>query len=88
MMVGGILGFLIPLAILMAIGMLISWFSGDPTAGGALSFLMIPLAPFVILSGVFRGVVYANGIYEKSIPEKDLIRSREDRMNFWKNLSD
>ena len=60
---GGVAGFVVPLVSLLALAAVISWWHEDPAAGGVLSFLMIPLGPIGVLTGIVMAVVRVNRWY-------------------------
>ncbi|MCI0683292.1 MAG: hypothetical protein L0Y71_14410 [Gemmataceae bacterium] len=62
-LLGGIAGFLLPLACLLMFAAVLSWWLRDPAAGGVLSFLMIPLAPIGVLTGIVLAVTWVNRWY-------------------------
>jgi len=61
--IGAAAGFVVPLASLLALAAVLSWWHGDPAAGGVLSFLMIPLGPIGVLTGIVMAVVRVNRWY-------------------------
>jgi hypothetical protein len=61
--IGGIAGFLLPLVILLALAAVLSWWHGNPAAGGVLSFFMIPLGPIGVVTGIIFAVARVNRWY-------------------------
>jgi hypothetical protein len=66
---GGIAGFVLPLVLLFALAAVLSWWHGDPAAGGVLSFLMIPLGPIGALTGIVLTVWRVNRWYAEKTGE-------------------
>ena len=61
--IGGVAGFTLPLALLLALAAGLFWWHGDPAAGGVLSFLMIPLGPIGVATGILLAVARVNRWY-------------------------
>lgn len=59
----GVAGFFVPLVPLLGLAAVLSWWHGDPAAGGVLSFLMIPLGPIGVLMGIVLAVGFVNRWY-------------------------
>lgn len=61
--IGGVAGFVVPMVSLLALAAILSWWYGDPAAGGVLSFLMIPLGPIGVVTGMVMAVAHVNRWY-------------------------
>jgi hypothetical protein len=61
--IGGIVGFILPLVLLVVLGFIYAAIYRDPAAGGVLAFVMIGLGPIGALAGIALAVSYVNRWY-------------------------
>jgi hypothetical protein len=66
----GFAAFAGPLMLLFAIAGVLSWWHGDPAAGGALGFLMIGLGPICVLTAIAMAIAGVNRRYMRESKRK------------------